>query len=879
MNTESKPTKQTQPRSKKLDASAIEARWRQYWDTHQIYRYDDTQPREQTFVIDTPPPTVSGSLHVGHVFSYTHTDILARYQRMQGKTVLYPMGWDDNGLPTERRVQQTFHIQCDPDIPYQGQLTLPQANAKRRKKPPTAVSRGDFIEQCERLTTQDEQTFEELFRAIGLSVDWSQTYRTIDKTSQHTAQASFLDLHAKGLIYQTDAPVMWDIDYQTAVALAEVEHRTTSSAFYELAFGLHNQKDTIPIATTRPELLPACVGVAIHPDDHRYHHLIGQTAITPLFRATVPILAAPEVEPDKGTGIVMICTFGDATDVIWWQQHKLPLRPLIGRDGTILPITFGETPWECLTPQQANEAMKELIGTPITIARKRIVELLREPAAGATSTQPPLQKEPQPTEQTNRYYEKGERPLETITSRQWFVSLTEHKERLLAQSQHIQWTPTWMKQRLDHWIEGLALDWCISRQRYFGVPFPLWYPLDKQGQPIHERAIIATKAELPVDPTMQPPRGYTEEQRGQPGGFIAETDVFDTWFTSSLTPQRTSHWLTNRQTPLLPMDLRPQSHEIIRTWAFYTLAKSVLHDDQLPWKHVVISGWILDPDRKKMSKSKGNAVTPMHLLASYPADALRYWAGSARPGADTAYDPNAFKVGKRLVTKLFHAGQFVLQQQGQEAPVTEPMDQAFLHELRLLLPVVTEAFEAFDYTTALRETERSFWGQFTDTTIEFLKTRARGDHHTPAAQGSAIATLRLGLRIYLRLFAPFLPFITEEIWSWFHDESTTYTSIHQSPWPTTKELEHIAIPGDPQTFQRASACFAALNKARTQAGQPKRIPIQHLELTAHPEALASITCVWDDIQAATHIQQTTHIPDPTLPPDAFHIKQQRFEKA
>ena len=627
------------------DAARREEHFRRWWEQAGVYRYDPDHRRDQAFVVDTPPPTVSGSLHVGHVFSYTQADVVTRYQRMLGKHVFYPMGWDDNGLPTERRVQNYFHVRCDPSHPYEPGLELSMATSKAFKSPPRPVSRRNFIELCALVTREDERAFMGVWQTIGLSVDWNEEYATINDASRHLAQYSFLDLHRKGHLYTAEAPTMWDVDFRTAVAQAEVQDRSTAGHYHDIAFAVEGSERELVISTTRPELLAACVGVAAHPDDARYRDLFGQRAVTPLFRARVPIFATELADPEKGTGILMVCTFGDTTDVQWWQEQGLPLRQIVGRDGRLQPVTFGSGVWDSADPAAANRYYAELAGKNLRQARAAIVTQLRDADGAAGGDQPPLRGEPRAIEHTVRYYEQGDRPLEFITTRQWFVRLTDKRQELIERGREIQWHPGYMLSRYVNWTENLQFDWCISRQRYFGVPFPVWYPLDEGGTPNYEQPLLAPLEALPVDPLSDTPPGYEPEQRDRPGGFTAEADVFDTWFTSSLTPQIGSGWILNpeRHERLSPMDIRPQAHDIIRTWAFYTIAKAHLHFDTIPWHHALISGWILDPDRKKMSKSRGNTVTPQQIIDTHHADAARYWAASARLGVDTAYDESVFK--------------------------------------------------------------------------------------------------------------------------------------------------------------------------------------------------------------------------------------------
>ncbi|NNL84806.1 MAG: valine--tRNA ligase [Myxococcales bacterium] len=864
---------------KHFDAPEAEARWDAAWQASGLHRWNPDRPREETFVVDTPPPTASGSLHPGHVFSYTHTDILVRYQRMRGKNIYYPMGWDDNGLPTERRVQNYYHVRCDPSAPYEPDLELEQASAKVRKKPPREVSRRNFIELCHHVTTEDEKEFMALWKRLGVSVDWGEQYQTIDDHCRRVAQYSFLDLFEKGEVYSVDAPTLWDVDFQSAIAQAELEDKMVPGAFHDIEFGVEGEPGGFVISTTRPELLPACVGVTAHPEDERYKALFGKRAVTPLFRAPVPIFPSEVADPEKGTGILMVCTFGDATDVAWWRDEGLPLRQLVGRNGRLIPATFGSDAFPSLDADAANAYYAELSGKTVKAAQARIVELLADAAGSATGGGAPLIKDPRPIEHAVKFFEKGDRPLEFVPTRQWFVRLLDKKPELLAKGRAIAWHPEHKLRRNEDWTENLAFDWCISRQRFFGVPIPVWYPLDAKGEPDFENPVVPEADALPVDPVSDCPPGYAEEQRDQPGGFRAERDIFDTWFTSSMTPQISSHWATapERHKSLYPADVRPQAHDIIRTWAFYTIAKSLLHEDSVPWYHATISGWILDPDRKKMSKSKGNVVTPVPLIDTYSADGVRYWAGSAKLGVDTALDEKVFKVGKRLVTKLFNASKFVLAQEGEMREIRDELDLAFVAELRELVARSTEAFDRYDQARVLMETETFFWSRFTDTYIELAKVRARGEgEHAGAGGGSAVAALRLGLSVLLRLFAPFLPFITEEVWSWAFAEETGIASVHGAPWPSEADFSGVAAPADRDSFAAASAALAAINKAKADASVSMGRAAVELTLRGRGEDLARLEGVLPDVLAAARCEACRREADASLVAGAFAVSDAVF---
>ncbi|MEE8582036.1 MAG: valine--tRNA ligase [Myxococcota bacterium] len=844
---------------KHFEAAAAEARWDETWERQGTYHYDPSRPRAETFVVDTPPPTVSGELHVGHVFSYTQTDVLVRYKRMRGFNIFYPMGWDDNGLPTERRVQNHFHIRCDPHLPYEPDLKLEEASAKQRKKPARLVSRPNFIEICEALTEIDEKIYRDLWHRIALSIDWRQEYTTIDDHCRRLAQLSFRDLFEKGLLYTTDAPTMWDVDLQTAVAQAETEDRVKAGAYHRIEFGVEGGEGSFTIATTRPELLAACVGVTAHPDDARYRDLFGKRAVTPLFRVSVPIFPSELADPEKGSGVLMVCTFGDATDVVWWREQELTLRQIVGRNGRLQQVEFGSEPFASLDPGAANRYYAELAGKSVEQAQRAIIELLRDPAGSAPGAAggAPLQGEPEPIEHPIKYYEHGERPLEYIPTRQWFARLLERKADLLANGERIQWHPSFMFARYRDWTENLQLDWNLSRQRYFGVSIPVWYPLDTDGAPEYENPIVAESGRLPVDAMVDTPPGFEAAQRDQPGGFTGESDVFDTWFTSSLTPQISSHWQLDpeRHARLFPADIRPQSHEIIRTWAFYTIAKALLHENELPWRHVLISGWILDPDRKKMSKSKGNVVTPIPAIEKYTADGVRYWAASARLGVDTAIDEKVFKVGKRLVTKIFNAGKFVLSQTAEVHPIGSELDRAFVAKIRGLVEDSTRAFEAFNYAQSLQLTESFFWTHFTDTYLELSKARARSEApDDTGGRGSAVAALRLGLSVLLRLFAPVLPYISEEVWSWAFAAETGQPSIHRTPWPGADDFAGIEAPQEERSFDLAVAALAAINKCKADAAVSMGREVLGITLAANAATLERVKHVLDDVLAATRCQ-------------------------
>ncbi len=823
----------------------LEERWSRIWSDAGTYAFDRSRPRSEVYSIDTPPPTVSGSLHVGHVFSYTHTDLVARYQRMRGKTVFYPMGWDDNGLPTERRVQNFFGVRCDPSLRYDPDVTAPAKPDPKRQVP---VSRRTFIELCEQLVEEDEKTFEGLWRRLGLSVDWSQTYTTIGDDARQASQRAFLRNLARGEAYQSQAPTLWDVTFQTAVAQAELEARDYPGHYHRVGFS--GPDGPVAIETTRPELIASCVALIAHPDDERYQPLFGGTVTSPLFGVQLPVLAHPAAESDKGSGIAMCCTFGDLTDVQWWRELQLPTRTLIGRDGRMLR----ETP-EWIVTEAGQQAYAQIAGKTTFSAREAIVADLR--------TSGDLLAEPTPTQRKANFYERGEKPLEIVSTRQWYLRNggrdTDLRDALLERGERLHWVPGYMRHRFANWVEGLNGDWLVSRQRFFGVPFPVWYRLDDTGLTVYDDLLLPEEADLPMDPSSSCPRGYDESQRGVPGGFAADPDVMDTWATSSLSPQIACGW--ERDPDLFertfPMDLRPQGQEIIRTWLFSSIVRAHLASDVLPWKTAVLSGWILDPDRKKMSKSKGNVVTPLDLLVRNGSDAVRYWAANGRPGTDLAFDAAQIKVGRRLATKLLNASKFALGLGAADAlrrPVSEPLDKAMLAGLADVTTEATAAFDAYQHTDALQSAEAFFW-TFCDDYIELVKDRAYGDG--PGAE-SARAALAAGLSVQLRLFAPFLPYVTEEVWSWWR-----YGSVHRSTWPTKYELTRVAPDGDRTLLDLAGDALRQVRRAKSDRKLSMKADVPLAEALGPGAVLDRLALIEGDLKAAGRIGKLDLLRDRT----------------
>ena len=755
---------QLTPLPDKVGVDGLEDKWRAVWDEDGTYKFRNTRDRKAVYSIDTPPPTVSGSLHVGHVFSYTHTDVIARYKRMRGYDVFYPMGWDDNGLPTERRVQNYYGVRVDVSLPYDPDFKPPFEGTDGKKidaKDQVPISRKNFIELCEKLTAEDEKLFEALWRKLGLSIDWSQTYHTIGQHPRRVAQKAFLRNLARGEAYQQDAPGLWDVTFQTAVAQAELESREYPGFYHKVAFRFEDGTP-IYIETTRPELLAACTSLIANPNDERYKQYFGQEVYSPLFKVKVPILAHPAAEMDKGAGIAMCCTFGDVTDVEWWRDLKLPTRPIIQRNGRIVM----DTP-DWITDPAGREVFAETAGKTTFSARKVIVDKLRESGD--------LDGEPTPTKRMTNFYEKGDKPLEIVTSRQWYLKNGGTDEKLNAElierGKELNFHPDFMRVRYENWVHGLNGDWLISRQRFFGVPFPLWYPVNASGEPDYDRPITPSEDRLPIDPTIDVPEGYDESQRDVPGGFTAEKDIMDTWATSSVTPQIVTHWAEPDEASqalfksTFPMDLRPQGQDIIRTWLFSTVDRAHLENKCLPWAHATLSGWILDPDHKKMSKSKGNVVVPNEPIESY------------------------------------------------------------------------------------------FW-QFCDDYIELVKNRAYG---TPDEQGnvpsekavkSARTALGLGLDAFARLLAPYLPYASEEVWSWMHAGSG---SVHRAAWPVMNPYVEAATGASPELLTWAGKAVEQLRKIKSEAKVSMKTPILSVALSAAAEGVDAIHAALGDIAQAGRV--------------------------
>lgn len=837
----------------RVGLEGLEEKFSARWEENRVYAFDPDTTRDDVFSIDTPPPTASGSLHVGHVFSYTQTDVIARFMRMCGKNVFYPMGWDDNGLPTERRVQNFFGVRTDTSVAYDPNYQPPEKPAKNRRDW-DVVSRRNFIELCLAQSRDDEVVYEQLFTQLGLSVDWQLSYRTIDAHSREISQRAFLQNLADGHAYNAEAPTMWDVSFQTAVAQAELEDKEVPGAYYRYAFYAEDGSEVF-IETTRPELLPACSALVAHPDDDRYQHLFGKTVTSPLFDVAVEVYPHELAQPDKGAGIAMVCTFGDQNDITWWRELQLPTRTLIGRDGRFAR----ETPtW--ITSETGVENYAALAGKTVFSAQKAVIEMLEDADL--------LDGEPEKITHAVNFFEKGDKPLEIVTSRQWYLRNggrdADLRQHFIDRGDELIWHPSFMQSRYTNWVENLTGDWLISRQRVFGVAIPLWYRLDAEGRPDYDQPIVPSDAQLPVDPVEDVPEGFSAEQRDVPGGFTGDPDVLDTWATSSLSPQIIGQWSKDDDyfANVFPFDLRPQGHDIIRTWLFSTVVRADQLQNTVPWKNTALSGWVLDPQRQKMSKSKGNVVVPSDILDQFGSDAVRYWAASARLGADTAYEVNQMKIGRRLAIKLLNASKFALNlgatedkivSSAQDAQViTHPLDQSLLAQLHEAIVQATKAFEKYDYARTLNLVETFFW-HFTDDYIELIKDRAYGSRGE-AEQASVVATLATALDALLRLMAPFQPFATDEVWSWWR-----HGSVHEATWPGLEaELGGIAAAaetGDVDVLTTVTRAISRVRKAKSDAKVKQRTEVLSATITATEPRVAELQAGLDDLRAAGNVRE------------------------
>jgi len=750
-----------------------EQKWQKYWEKNKIYKFNP-KSKAEIYSIDTPPPTVSGKMHIGHGFMYSQMDFVARFQRMIGKNVFYPFGTDDNGLPTERLIEKTKKVKAH----YLG--------------------RDKFIKLClETLEKELRPKYIEDWKRIGISCDWDIFYTTIDKHCQKISQRSFIDLYKEGREYRKEAPTIWCPECRTAIAQVELEDKNLSSQFIDIVFRLEGEKELI-IATTRPELLPACVAVFYHPDDKRYRKLKGKKARVPIFNHEVPILPDEKADPEKGTGIVMCCTFGDQTDMEWYFKHNLPLKTAFTEDGKLTDLCG------------------KFKGMKIKEARTAITEELEVQG---------LLKDKKPIQHPVNVHERCGTEIEILHTKQWFIKYLDLKEEFLKAGKEMNWYPQHMINRYENWIKGLQWDWCISRQRFFGIPFPVWYCKKC------DEVILANESQLPVDPLKDKPK-IKECPKCGAKEFVPEEDVLDTWATSSLTPQIAASLVPKMYNKLYPMNLRPQAHDIISFWLFNTVVKSNLHEKKKPWKDIMISGWALDPHGKKMSKSKGNVVEPQTVVEKYGADCLRFWAAGSKLGEDLSYQEKDLVTGKKFINKLWNASKFVsmhLQDYKGKGSATEETDKWLLSKLNNLVKLSTDSFNSYEYSKVKQETEKFFWQTFCDNYLEIIKDRIYNpDKYKKGARESAQFTLHTTLLTIIKLMAPIMPYITEELYQLYYKKQEKTVSIHISEWPKFNksliDLEAEAA-GDLVVY-----AVTEVRKAKTSQNLSLKAPVKKMTL-------------------------------------------------
>jgi len=728
---------------KRYDSSSFEKSIQELWEKNKVYtRENNPGP---LYSIDTPPPTVSGSLHMGHIGSYTQTDILARFKRMSGFSVFYPFGFDDNGLPTERFVEKKLKISAH------------------------KVGRSAFIEKCLEVTKESEKTFKSLWQQVGLSVDWSICYETISAQVRKLSQESFILLYKKGFIYRKDEPSLFCTSCRTSVAQAELDDEERDSFFNDIVFKTEDGKDLL-IGTTRPELLPSCVALLYNPKDERYTYLKKTKAVVPIFEHTVPVLEDEKVDIEKGTGLVMVCTFGDTTDMEWVKKFKLPIKLSVGFDGKWLPDTG------------------ILAGLKVKDAREKILEELEK--NGLLINKKPIR-------HSVNVHERCKKDIEILALPQWFFKILEHKKKFLEQANKINWYPEYMKTRYVDWVENIGWDWCLSRQRFYGIPFPAWH-CQNCGE-----ILLADIKDLPIDPQETPYPGGNCPKCGS-SDIVPDTDIMDTWNTSSITPyilypyfdpKAESPFESKKITEFLPMGMRAQAHDIIRTWAFYTIVKAFTHNKTIPWKDIVISGHVLSDKRQKLSKSKGGgALTPENLLKRYAADSIRYWAASGGLGKDISFSENQIKIGQKLITKIWNAFRFTKTHiEGAETQEVANLslgtiNEWILHETNTCFKSYKTYFDQHEFGHALQTIDKFFWSIFCDNYLEFIKDQLFNPEQYPE---NLVAATRwtlytVGLQI-LQMYAPYIPYVTEAIYQTIYKEREGIGSLHQTKFTNVQK--------------------------------------------------------------------------------------------
>ena len=785
----------------RYDPKVSEKKWVEYWDEKKVFDFDKSNlDKDKVYSIDTPPPYASADhLHVGHAMHYSQFEFVARYKRMRGFNVLFPMGFDDNGLPTERFVEKKYKVNK------------------------STISRSEFIKMCIEETQKVGQSYKKMWSHVGLSVDWSLLYSTISPYAQKIAQRSFIDLYNKKRLERTDEPVMWCARCQTAIAQADLDDIQKNSKFSDIKFKFKEDNSDIIISTTRPELIPACVGLFVHPDDDRYKNYVGKKAIVPLFDYEVPIMTDESVAMDIGTGFMMVCTWGDSEDVEKTKKNKLEPRLVIDEKGIM------------------NDLAKGFKGMKLIEARKAILEDLE--SKGLITDQKDIS-------HVTNVHERCQTPIEFYKTPQWFIKILDKKEELLKQVDKINWYPKYMKIRAQHWIENLKWDWCISRQRFYGIPFPVWYCVDCG------KVNLPDESELPVNPMEQSPLNKCECGSGN---FEPEKDVMDTWMTSSLTPQIALKWSEedSMMKNLFPSSLRPQGHDIIRTWAFYTIIKSYYHENSVPWTDIMISGHGQDSKGKKMSKSLGNVVSVNDAIDKYSADALRFWAASVSLGDDLPYMEKDLVTGTKIVNKLWNASKFAimhLNDYNMEKPDLKIIDKWLLSKLHKVIKISTDNFDKYEYSKAKLETEKFFWHTLCDNYLEISKDRLYNPEiYGVEARQSAQSTLYTGFLSVLKLFAPIMPFITEEVYNLYFKENEGDISIHNSSWPVFDEtmIDEVAI----RSGDIVVDLVGVVRKYKSENNLSLKEELSTLTIKCSDDDKVLIESVIDDIKSTTKVKE------------------------
>ena len=768
------------------DFKEVEKKWMKKWEEMEIYTYDP-ESEKPVFSIDTPPPTISGDMHIGHAYSYTQMDIIARYKRMQDYNLFYPWGWDDNGIATELFVMNETGVD------------------------PKEVGRKKFRDICMEESEKLEEKLERKWKRIGTSADFDLFYRTIDERTLKTSQKSFIDLYEMGREYRKEAPTLWCPHCETAISQVETEDMEKEGIFNNIHFSVEEDQEVV-ISTTRPELLPACVAIFVHPDDEEHRHLVGKKAEVPLFGQEVPIFEDEDVDMETGTGVVMCCTFGDQADIDWWYAHDLPLRIAIDETGYMTDVA------------------QDYEGMHVDEAKEKIIEDLKEAEK--------ISKQWEITHDVN-VHERCDTPIEFLVTEQWFIQYLDLKEKYLEIGEELDWHPEHMKVRYDNWVESLRWDWCISRQRYHGIPFPVWY-CEECGE-----VKLADEEDLPVNPLVDEPRSECESCGSTE--FEPEEDVLDTWATSSLTPYIATKWIENSEMfeEIFPFDLRPQSHDIISFWAFNTIVKSLFHSDTKPWDDIMIHGYLMLPGGKSFSSSKGIIIDPEEVAEEHGADSIRYLAGIHKPGEDGEYEEKWLKRGQRIRTKFWNAQKLIsnsFEEKPQEPRSLKLMDRWLLTKYSDLVDSATEYMEDYRYDKALQETEYFLWHVLADHYLEMVKYRIYEEEDE--AVNYVLYEVGLGIT---KLLAPFLSFITEEVYNRVYKDYQGEKSIHVESWPEPILKDEDAV----ETGKRVKDIIAEIRNWKSDRGIPLNDDIGSIRLvTDNEDVLECETDILNTLKAS-----------------------------